>query len=114
MKKVFMIHENTKPIKVMDSYIQLATDYVCCVGYIQTEDEKDSTEGSEYEPIFGHDGVEDYPNVELNQYIPGLWFETYEEGCKVLTKILQARTDNDATILATFKELAEKYPEALI
>jgi len=125
MKKVYMIHENTKPISIRVSYnstplkkinknVQLATDFVCCVGYIYTEDEKDPNTVFDFEPIYDHDGVEDYPNLELNQYIPGLWFETYEEGCKVLTRILKARTENDANILATFNELAEKYPEALI
>ena len=123
MKKVFIIHENTKPIRLTnlsnkpqnsDLYVQIATDYVCCVGYIKTSDEKDPFEGQEYEEIYDHDGEYDYPNVELHNYLDGVWFETYEEGCKVLVKILQARTENDITILETFKELAEKYPEALI
>ena len=114
MKKVFMIHENTKPIAIGEKYVQLPTNYVCCVGYMRTEEEKDPNDIYEYEPIFDHHGEDGHPIGELNQFIPGLWFETYEAGCKVLTRILQARTDNDITIVSTYNELAEKYPEALI
>ncbi len=117
MKKVYIIHENTKPIKIGERYVQIATDYVCCDGYIETEDEKDPNEGCEYEPVYMYKtkgSLLGEANVELNNFIQGIWFETYEEGCKVLAKILQARTENDVTILASFKALAEKYPEALI
>ena len=126
MRKVYFIHENTKPISIKDNflkngttlksnhYIQIATDYVCAVGYINTEDENDPNCDSAYETIYDHDGPDDYPNIELTNFIPGLLFETYEEGCKVLAKILSARTENDAKILETFKTLSEKYPEALI
>ena len=125
MKKVFIIHENTKPIRLSfkastkaikktDRYVQLATDFVCCVGYIHTSEEKDSMIGQEYEPVYMYEDADGQPNVELENFIQGVWFETYEEGCKVLTRILKARVENDAKILSTFTELAEKYPEALI
>ena len=117
MRKIFIIHENTSPIMVANKFIQLATDYVCCVGYIHTDEEKDPDETygyGEVQPVYACDDAEHYSQVELNQYIPGLWFDTYEEGCKVLATVLQARMINEATIRSTYEELAEKYPEALI
>jgi len=123
MKKVYFIHENTKPIKIKDNnietlkndhYIQIATNYICTIGYIETEDEKDPNCDTAYETIYDHDRDDSYPNIELTNFIPGVWFETYEEGCKVLAKILRARTENDTKILETFNTLAEKYPEAII
>jgi len=117
MKKVYIIHENTKPIKVGERYIQIATDYVCTVGYIEMEDEKDPNEGSEYEPVYMYKtkgSLLGEANVELNNFIPGEWFETYEQGIGALAKILKVRTTNDINILSTYNGIAEKYPEALI
>jgi len=111
MKKVFMIHENTKPIEIKGKYIQLATDFVVTVGWIKTEDEKDPNCDEAFESIYT-DNIEFA--VELNQYLPGVYFDTYEEGCRVLVKILRDRTVNDATILKTFNELAEQFPEAVV
>lgn len=90
------------------------TDYVCTVGYIHTADEKNNSFGQEYEPIYMYADEMGKPNVELDNYIQSVWFETYEDGCKVLVKILKARTENDLKILETFNNLSEKYPEALI
>ena len=111
MKKVFMIHMNTKPIQIKDKFIQLATDFVVTIGWIKTEDEKDPRCDEAYEAIYT-DNTE-YA-AELNQYLPGIYFDTYEEGCRVLVKILRDRTINDATILDTYNELVEQFPEAAI
>ncbi len=116
MKKVFIIHENTKPIKIGSSYIQIATDFVCTVGYIQDEKDKDPNCDESHEAVYMHDAQpkSKFGNVELDNFLKGIWFETYEEGCKVLTKILHTRTMNDNTILGTYNKLVEKYPEAII
>jgi len=112
MKKVFIIHENTKPIKIGERYIQLATDYVCCDGYVREGDDSNST--LSFEDVYMYEDTKGQPNVELDNFLKGIWFETYEEGCKVLTKILHTRTMNDNTILGTYNKLVEKYPEAII
>ena len=110
MKKVFMIHENTKPTKIKGVFVTLATDFVVTVGWIKTE-EKDSETIDEYTPIYMN---ETEHSLELNQYLPGVYFDTYEEGCRALVKILGIRTRNDVKILETYKRLAEQFPESIL
>lgn len=106
-----MIHENTKPILIKGKYVQLATNFVVTSGWIKTEDEKNPNCEEAFDSIYAFD--EEY-STEINQYLPGVFFDTYEEGCKVLVKILRDRTNNDLTIRKTYDELVEKYPEAAI
>ena len=111
MKKVYMIHENTKPILIKGKYVQLVTDFVVTSGWIKTEDEKDPNCDEAFESIYTDNTKF---AGELHQYLPGVFFDTYEEGCKVLVKILRYRTNNDLTIRKTYNDLVEKYPEAAI
>ena len=98
MKKIFFIHENTTPIEVKRRFVQLPTNYVVTVGYLIDNDER----------VFTREGN------ELRNFIPGMTFETYEEGCRILTKILKQRCQNDKDINETFEEMSKQFPEALI
>lgn len=99
--EVFFIHKNTKPIKIEDRYVQLATDYVVARGYkFGYEDE-----------IYSDKEM----NCELTNFIPGLWWNTYEEGEKQLAKLMSCLISNyNGEMRDTFDRLKSKYPEYMV
>lgn len=99
--EVYFIHQNTKPIKIEDRYVQLATDYVVARGYKVGYDEEIHADKD--------------MNCPLQNYIPGLFWQTFEEGEKQLAKLMASLVYNySGDIKATYDRLKEKYPEYMV
>ena len=113
MKKVYIIHENTKGMKLVDKYVQVVTGYVCCIGYL-SKIESDDAVLYEYDPIYMYPDDLGQPNVELENKFPGLWFETYEEGAKVLTKFLHNTLSYYPEMKQISDMLSDRYPEVIV
>jgi len=112
MKKIYFIHENTSPIKVAGVFVQIPTDYVVAVGFIKTEEEIERSMDDEPEnTVYMYDDV---VSSELYNFLPGIVFDSYEEGCRVLVKILSTRTKNDKKINNTYLTLLDEFPEGLL
>ncbi len=113
-EKIFFIQEHIAPAKIngvgtTDYHKFLTTDFIVAIGYIKVKNrKKHSYNDRDFKMIFDKDG-----NVMTN-YMPEVFFKTYESGCKMLTSLLSKRCSNDATIRETFNKLLEKYPEYAI
>lgn len=102
MKKIYFIHENTKPYKVKDGFIMhIPTDFVVTVGYVADMSSRS---------IWANPGG----TFLLETPFEGLYFETQEEGEKVLLKYLRVRQVENIKITDTMKDLSHQYPEALL
>lgn len=101
MFKVYFIHENTKGVKVGNKYTQIPTDYVVTIGYKTKND--DTIYNSEDR------------DFELHNRVPGVWWDTYDDGAKALTKLMKdMMIYYSDDIKKTFDKLKEKYPEMLV
>ena len=101
MKEVFFIHQNTKGVKVGNSFTQVTTDYVCARGF--KNDKSDIIYNS---PEF---------DFELENYVSGVWWDTYEEGEKELAKLMKVLSHYYSEgIKKTYDKMKEKYPEVFI
>lgn len=89
------------------------TDFVVAVGYVAEDHEKDQYNPGDFDPVYSEDDNHEI-GVELDNFLPGVFFKTYEEGCKVLTKLLAVRCSHDINIRETFNRLVEEYPEYAI
>lgn len=107
-----MMHRNTKPFSFNKKYKDSIVDFVVTSGYILEESEKDPNCDSDHDNIYIAD---DYENaIPLTQEIPGLFFDTYEEGERALAKYLKGLTQNFEAIIKHRDELLKKYPESEI
>jgi len=109
MKQIYFIHENTTPVKLAGVNKQMTTDFVVTTGYISEPHEKDNHNPGDYNPVYSKD-----KGVEFENYLPGVFFNSYEDGCKMLTKVLAVRCTYDVTIRETFDKLVSQYPECAV
>jgi len=113
MKKIYFIHENTSPIKVAGVFVQIPTDYVVTVGFIKTEEEIALSMGDEPKnTVYMYN--DNMARVELHNFLPGIVFDSYEEGCRVLVKILSTRIKYDKEINKTYLTLLDEFPEGVL
>jgi len=120
MKKVFFIHANTKPGHLIETNSNLKTkysfdiiyEYVSALGWVQEEQDKDPNTDSCYETIYGR--PDNHGECELFQVFPGLYFETFEQCQKYLTRYLHLLTQSYHSLLKQSSTLSEKYPEAVL
>jgi hypothetical protein len=110
--EVYIIHENTAPIKIhkISKFKQLPTDYVVTTGWLDANAPRGDHSMLCDWPVF----ASDTGGYTIDNYLSGVVFDTYEEGRKVLAQVLSQRVKNDATIYETFKELRDEYPELVI
>lgn len=101
VKEVYFIHQNTKPIKIENRWVQVATDYVVARGYMN---------GKSDEICASKD-----MSCELENHIPGVYWDTYEAGERELARLMaNIVTNYSAKIKETFDILKEKYPEEML
>ena len=99
--KVYFIHQNTKSEKIHGTYIPIPTDYVVSVGYMHPRDDA---------IYMDHNLL-----VELENCIPGLYWDNYEAGEKFLAKLLGKIVYNFSDkIKDTYDILKEKYTEEMV
>ena len=112
MKKIFFIHEDTRPIKIGEYFKQIPTNYGVVGGYIMTDEDIDIDDDSDcsYEPVYAHPDR----TCELENFFKNVFFDTFEEGQKTLTRFLSQRCHNDINIHTKFDILQNKYPEYTI
>jgi hypothetical protein len=111
MKKIFFIHANTVPVNISGQNVQMIAEFVVASGYVTEMHEKDHHNPGDYNPVFSSDNIK---SVEYKNYIPDVFFNSYEEGCKVLTTLLSRRCEYDLTIREIFEKLVKHYPEYAI
>jgi hypothetical protein len=101
VKEVFFIHQNTRGVKVGNRYTQITTDYVCARGF------KDGSS----ETIYNSPDKD----FDLENAVPGVWWDSYEEGEKALASLLkEVVVEYSDNIKGNFDKLKEKYPEVMI
>ncbi len=111
MKKVYFIQQHTATVTIAGGCQQLATDYIILDGYVSVKNE--SWVNPWDIPVYKFDGSGE-TNMEHNNFIPGAFFDTYDEALKALTQLLAVRCSNDIKISEKFYELVDKYPEYAI
>lgn len=101
VQEVYFIHQNTKAVKLGNRYVQIPTDYVCTRGF----------KTGKSETVYGHRDL----SMEIENFQPRVWWDTYEEGEKELANLLKevvvSYSDN---IKGNFDKMKEKYPELMV
>ena len=105
-KKVYAIHENTKGTMMFNSPVEQVTGYVVAACYLSLEETAED-EFMAFTPLYN----DKYCTSIMNQVLRGVYFETYEEGKKALTRFLKFKTMHYKSILEDLEKLAEEYPE---
>ena len=101
IKEVCFIYEHRAPIKIGNSTAYIVSDYAVASGFV-TDDSSDVFVSSDL-------------MIVCDNLIPGLWWDTYDEGERYLTKLLHVIDCNHTqNIMAALKSLKEKYPEQTI
>lgn len=101
LKKMYFIHENTIPIKIDGFYVSVATNYVVTMGYYCYDDNEIYNDLNK--------------TIILENYIPNLFWDTYEQGERQLAKLLRHIVYNFSDkIKENFDTLLKNYPEEMI
>lgn len=101
IKRVFFIHANTEPVNINGKTMNIVVDFVVATGFVDPD----------YHEVFATKDL----MVQFENYIPYVWWDTYDE-CEIhLAKMLAHMYHSYSTSIAeTFNRLKEKYPERLI
>jgi len=134
MKKIYFVHENTASVEfksvtrhpdgcqpeitVMHVTKEMTTSFVVREGYVAEPGEEYYHANSALNRIYRANWVNGKvagtsERHEVNNYLPGLIYDTYAEAFKMLILLLEERDKHDKC-RETYNELITKHPELVI
>ncbi len=102
------MHADIDDLLIYGYYVEIIKNLEIRIGYIKEEHEKDPNTVSSYADVF--DENKNY----MRNYLNGVFFDSYEQGLKTLTKILSSRYEFNNIQNTLCDKLIEKYPEAIV